>query len=176
MGPTNYNHAIDILIFYHPQKVLRGFKLPKGNHRSILKDALLEEWSLTVSLKYYFPLRHLQSQAVFPFRGPRYGKRPRLNAQFYYSVMSPQPHSQHSTWRGCAFLTTPQKTTTTTTKPQFYLFFGHTAQLVGSQFPDQVLNLSHGSESQNPNHQANREHPFVFFLDGPTANFVFLSS
>lgn len=113
MGPTNYIHAIDILIFYHPQKVLRGFKLPKGNHRSILKDALLEEWSLTMSLKYYFPLRHLQSQAVFPFRGPRYGKRPRLNAQFYYSVMSPQPNSQHSTWRGCAFLTMPQKKTQT---------------------------------------------------------------
>ena len=75
----------DILIFYHPQTVLRGFKLPKGNHSSILKDTLLEEWSLTVSLKYCLLLRHLQSQAVFAFKGPHYGKRPRLNAQFYYS-------------------------------------------------------------------------------------------
>ena len=99
---------MDILIFYHPQKVLRGFKLPKWNNRWTLKDALLEEWSLTVSLKYCLPLMHLQSQAVFPFKGPHYGKRPRLNAQFHYSVMSPQPNSQHSTWRGCVFLTTPQ--------------------------------------------------------------------
>ena len=103
MGPTNYNHAHRYSYFLPPTKVLRGFKLPKGNHRSVLKDALLEEWSLTVSLKYYFPLRHLQSEAVFPFRGPHYGKRPRLNTQFYYSVMSPQPNSQHSTWRVCVF-------------------------------------------------------------------------
>ena len=29
----------------------------------------------------------------------------------------------------------------------FFFLFGHAAQLVGSQFPDQGLNLGHSSES-----------------------------
>ena len=95
---------------------------------------------------------HLQSQAVFPFKGPHYGKRPRLNAQFHYSVMSPQPNSQHSTWRGCVFLTTPQTNKQKKKQTLILFIFGHTAQLVGLQLPDQVLNLGHGSESRNPNH------------------------
>lgn len=78
MGVPNHNHVpdLDILIFCPPQKVLRGFKLQIGNHNSILKDTLLEEWISTVTLKYHLPLRHLQIHTVFPFKDLLYGKKP----------------------------------------------------------------------------------------------------
>ena len=34
----------------------------------------------------------------------------------------------------------------------FVFVFGHTMRIVGPQFPNQGLNLGHGSEAQNPKH------------------------